>query len=28
MAGDLDYVPMPKAAIDYIRQSVWTQIKN
>ena len=28
MAGDLDYVPMPKAATDYIRQSVWTQIKN
>lgn len=28
MAEDLDYVPMPQAATDYIRKSVWTQIKN
>ena len=28
MAEELDYVPMPAAATDYIRKSVWSQIKN
>jgi len=28
LADELDYVAMPKAATDYIRKSVWTQIKN
>ena len=28
LADDLDYVAMPQAATDYIRKSVWTQIKN
>jgi phosphate transport system substrate-binding protein len=27
LADELDYVAMPQAAIDYIRKSVWTQIK-
>ena len=27
LADELDYVAMPKAATDYIRKSVWTQIK-
>jgi len=28
LADELDYVAMPQAATDYIRKSVWTQIKN
>lgn len=28
VAADLDYVPMPAVATDFIRKSVWSQIKN
>lgn len=28
MAADLEFVPMPAAATDFIRKSVWTQVKN
>jgi phosphate transport system substrate-binding protein len=28
MADELDYVPMPAAAADYIRKNVWTKIKH
>jgi len=28
LADELDYVPLPAKALDYIRKSVWTQIKN
>lgn len=28
LAADLDYVPMPASATDFIRKNVWTQIKN
>ncbi|WP_372658032.1 phosphate ABC transporter substrate-binding protein PstS [Hydrogenophaga sp.] len=28
LADELDYVAMPSVATDYIRKSVWTQIKN
>lgn len=28
LAAELDYVPMPAAATDFIRKNVWSQIKN
>jgi len=28
MAADLDYVPMPDSTTDFIRKSVWNQVKT